>query len=210
MGLSMIMLGILLLATGYDGKQTLDALMAWWPVILCLLGAEILLYLWFGRKKQPVVRYDLLSIIVVTLLSMIMAVFAALAPTGIVSEFRQAISAVEQSYELPEVKQAIPPEVRKVVVGNADRSVRIDRISERQLHVFGSYRMSSALASRFPKTPQPQVKIVGDTMYVSLWALPQKRGPFASISSMSVTVVLPEGLEAELRGTGNQTLHDSP
>lgn len=52
MGLSIIALGCFLLFSVIKGTEVLDSLTAWWPVLLIILGAEVLLYLLFSKKSN--------------------------------------------------------------------------------------------------------------------------------------------------------------
>ncbi len=51
MGLSIISLGCFYFFSR-KGIQVLDTLTAWWPVLLIILGAEVLLYLLFSKKSN--------------------------------------------------------------------------------------------------------------------------------------------------------------
>lgn len=62
MGLSIISLGCFLLFSVIQGTKVLDSLTAWWPVLLIILGVEILLYLLFSKKEQSFIKYDIFSI----------------------------------------------------------------------------------------------------------------------------------------------------
>ncbi len=62
MGLSIIALGCFLLFSVIKGTEVLDSLTAWWPVLLIILGVEILLYLLFSKKEQSFIKYDIFSI----------------------------------------------------------------------------------------------------------------------------------------------------
>lgn len=53
---------VLLLFSVVKGIQVLDTLTAWWPVLLIILGAEVLLYLLFSKKEQSFIKYDIFSI----------------------------------------------------------------------------------------------------------------------------------------------------
>lgn len=53
---------MLLLFSVVKGIQVLDTLTAWWPVLLIILGAEVLLYLLFSKKEQSFIKYDIFSI----------------------------------------------------------------------------------------------------------------------------------------------------
>ena len=43
----------------------LEILFTCWPAILVLIGAEILLQVYIAKEQQPVIKYDLSSIIII-------------------------------------------------------------------------------------------------------------------------------------------------
>ncbi len=75
MGLSIIALGCFLLFSVIKGTQILDSLTAWWPVLLIILGAEILLYLLFSKKEQSFIKYDIFSIFFIGVLEVLALLF---------------------------------------------------------------------------------------------------------------------------------------
>ncbi|HHV65279.1 MAG TPA: DUF4097 domain-containing protein [Peptococcaceae bacterium] len=75
-----ISMGILLIATGFllilselRGYNGAVLILRWWPVILIILGLEILAYLAFSKEDQPRIRLDGLSILLTILIILISA-----------------------------------------------------------------------------------------------------------------------------------------
>src|SRR5690606_25524673 len=101
MGLSLLLLGILLLLSQFLGFQLLHIMAVWWPIILVVLGMEILLYLYVSRQEKPFVKYDFLSIVFVGVIGMTGIGFAILSTTGIMEKVDDYINREERSETLP-------------------------------------------------------------------------------------------------------------
>lgn len=66
MGIILITLGIVMLSAQITGLPAVDLILKWWPVVLVMLGAEILIYIYLSKQEQPKVKFDVLSIIIIT------------------------------------------------------------------------------------------------------------------------------------------------
>lgn len=64
----LIVAGILLLVSNFTDLNFGKALTIGWPIIMILLGLEMLLYLYFSKEDQPRIRFDGLSIFFVCLI----------------------------------------------------------------------------------------------------------------------------------------------
>ncbi|NLL52509.1 MAG: hypothetical protein GX248_07395 [Peptococcaceae bacterium] len=71
MGLILIAAGILLLAAELWGLNGAYLIVRWWPVILIVLGIEILAYVILSKEEQPKIKYDGLSIFLVIVVILI-------------------------------------------------------------------------------------------------------------------------------------------
>jgi uncharacterized membrane protein YcaP (DUF421 family) len=67
LGLALIALGIGMLLSRILGTFSLADVAAWWPVLLIVLGAEVLLALFLSDEKLPKVVYDGGSIFLIAL-----------------------------------------------------------------------------------------------------------------------------------------------
>lgn len=65
MGVLLIGVGVLLLIGRLNGVASITWILKWWPIILILLGLEILGYAYFSKQESPKIMYDGFSIFIV-------------------------------------------------------------------------------------------------------------------------------------------------
>lgn len=92
MGASLIMLGLFLFFSKFLSLQLAEVLMAWWPVLLVVLGGEILIYLFLSLQEQPFLKYDFLSIFFVGLIGTAGIILAVLSSTGVMGKVEDVMA----------------------------------------------------------------------------------------------------------------------
>lgn len=65
MGIMLIGIGVLLLVEKVNGIASINLIIKWWPLILVLLGVEILGFVYFSKEESPKIKYDGFSIFMV-------------------------------------------------------------------------------------------------------------------------------------------------
>src|SRR5690625_7952784 len=70
MGVSLLLLGVLLLLSQFFQVKVTTIFLTWWPVILIVLGLELLVYLFLSKQENPVIKYDFLSVVFVGFICM--------------------------------------------------------------------------------------------------------------------------------------------
>ena len=106
MGLLLIILGLLLLGNTIWDIAITDFITYAWPIILILLGLEVLIYSFF--KKDGPLKFDFFSILILILALMFTFVVYSVQETGIISAVRNTINDerytlnINQSLDLPE------------------------------------------------------------------------------------------------------------
>jgi hypothetical protein len=200
MGVSLIVLGAILFLSQWRGPQAFDWAFTWWPIVFILLGAEILIFLALSKGEQVRVKYDIFSIFFIGLLGSLCIGLTLLASTGVLGEIRHAVASVDQIKDVPELSRPVPQEVKRIVVQSADVQVRIERAAERDVHLFGTYRIVTSEERAEPEYDASQfaaIHTVGDTMYVTLKRLPEKRGIVSFSSRADLVLVLPKDVTVE-------------
>lgn len=90
-GASLISLGILIFISQISNIYTLDLALKLWPLVLILLGIEILWYRFMTKDDDVVIKYDILSIFLVfTILFTNLALYAML-EIGIIDKIKASI-----------------------------------------------------------------------------------------------------------------------
>ncbi len=206
MGISLILLGILLFVSQIMGMQMIEPLLVWWPIILIVLGIEIVVYLVLSKQEDPIVKYDFLSILFVGIIGMIGIGFTLLSSVGLIDEVQGAIGAEHRSMDLPAVEENLVTDINRVVLETNGVTSKIEGSSSTELHVFGVYR-----ATIHPKadpiisetTDYVTTKVVGDTLYVTLKEPAEYVGPFSTYTTMEPTIIVPNSIQLEVRGQDN-------
>ncbi|EJQ47907.1 MAG: exosporium protein E [Bacillus wiedmannii] len=206
MGLSIITLGCFLLFSVIKGTQVLDTLTAWWPVLLIILGAEILLYLLFSKKEQSFIKYDIFSIFFIGVLGSVGIAFYCLLSTGLLDEVRHSINTTRQTGNIPGGQLDIPESIKKIVVDAGHRPLTIEGNNTNQIHLLGTYEMTTKANEKLNLKQEDflSVQTAGETMYVTLKSLPVQHKFFNSTPQVTRTLVLPQNKNVEVRASNNE------
>jgi hypothetical protein len=204
MGVSLLLLGILLLVSSFQGYQVFESFIAWWPSILIILGIEILLYQVLSNKEESFVKYDFLSVIFVGIIGTVGIGFTLLFGSGLLHEVRAAVGATNVSTELPSVLKEIPSTVKNVVVDASNYPLTIESTSSNEIRMFGTYEtFTNKDSDKLELEKYASFQNVGDTLYIQLKDLKQNDLLFHGSGSMELTVLVPENLSLEVRGAHN-------
>jgi hypothetical protein len=210
MGASLVFLGLFLFLSRFLGFDLVHVMTAWWPILLIVLGIEILLYLFFSRQEKPVLKYDFLSIIFVGLLGSVGIVFAMLSATGIMEKVEDVVAREERSFELPDFSYQMDDSIKRVVLRTVGYQTTIEATDERAVSMFGTYRTQTSNKERLIKSADDFVYAnkKGDTLYINVKTLPNELGPFNSHQEIASTILIPKGVKLEVIGNGNEIALD--
>ncbi|PAE43107.1 hypothetical protein [Bacillus sp. 7884-1] len=205
MGASLVFLGLFLFLSRFLGFDLVHVMTAWWPILLIVLGIEILLYLFFSRQEKPVLKYDFLSIIFVGLLGTVGIVFAMLSATGIMEKVEDVVAREERSFELPDFSYQMDDSIKRVVLRTVGYQTTIEATDEQEVSMFGTYRTQTSKKEKLVKSADEYVYAnkKGDTLYINVKTLPNKLGPFYSHPKIASTILIPKGVKLEVIGNGN-------
>ena len=191
MGLSIISLGCFLLFSVVKGIQVLDTLTAWWPVLLIILGAEVLLYLLFSKKEQSFIKYDIFSIFFIGVLGSVGIAFYCLLSTGLLEEVRHSINTTRQTSNIPDGQFDIPESIKKIVVDAGHQPLTIEGTKANE-------------KLNLKRDDFLSVQTAGETMYITLKSLPFQHTLFNSAPQVKPTLVLPQNKNVEIRASNNE------
>ncbi|MEH6991987.1 hypothetical protein V7075_04660 [Neobacillus drentensis] len=206
MGASLVFLGLFLFLSRFLGFDLVHVMTAWWPILLIVLGIEILLYLFFSRQEKPVLKYDFLSIFFVGLLGSVGIVFAMLSATGIMEKVEDVVAREERSFELPDFSYQMDDSIKRVVLRTVGYQTTIEATDEQEVSMFGTYRTQTSKKEKLIKSADEYVYAnkKGDTLYINVKTLPNEMGPFDSHQEIASTILIPKGVKLEVIGNGNE------
>ncbi|WP_052759692.1 hypothetical protein [Paenibacillus sp. DMB20] len=205
MGVSLLLLGVLVLTSQWKGTAVFDSAMKWWPVVFILLGAEVVGYTLFFRKAYNV-KYDVFSILLIGFLTLCCVGLAALSTTGLLDQIRRETVAVQKTVPIPEIRTGVPDGVNKIIVqGSYVYQIKKDSSSSKELLVFGSVRTADEeLLKGDGLSSLIQMKQAGNVLYVNLLE-PPRFGLNGGSSNLEVTVSAPADMKVTVRDPHGNT-----
>jgi hypothetical protein len=206
MGLSLLLLGIFLLLSQLFDMNMTNVMLSWWPIILIVLGLEILAFLFFSRTEKPLLKYDFLSIIFVGIIGTVGIGFAVLNSVGFLDLLDEALDREQRTYDLPPFSKQVDGDVKRIVLNAPSYPITVEGSPEQDVSVFGTYDASAAKGKRLVSEVNDYISMhqEGDTLFLTVKGLPARLGgPFSSSTNMDATVLIPENIDLEISGKSN-------
>ncbi|MCL6571310.1 MAG: hypothetical protein K6T88_06430 [Bacillus sp. (in: Bacteria)] len=205
MGASLVFLGLFLFFSRFLGLNLIQVMTSWWPLLLVVLGIEILLYLVLSRQEKPLLKYDFLSIFFVGLIGTVGIAFAVLSSTGIMGKVEEVMAREERSFELPAFSNPIDDSIKRVVVRTVGYDMTIEATEEKEVSMFGTYRVQTTNKKKLLKSANDMVAATkkGDTLYLNVKTLPNEISPFDSNGTVAATILIPNHVLLEVIGNNS-------
>jgi len=204
MGISLIMLGIMLMVSQISGWDVMNLALSWWPAILIVLGIEILLYLFFSKQEKPRIQYDFLSIMFIGVIGTVAIGFYIVSSIGIVEEVKASMNAESIEGALPHVDEEVKESIKKIVVQPTYSELTIETNNEQQVHLFGTFQSNFLEKEVLNQKDIVNFTRTGDTLFIQLMEPPKQEGIRYGSTHYKRTLSLPENVKVEIReGVGN-------
>jgi len=87
MGLLLIIAGAMLVYAQINAQNALELVLTWWPIILFMLGLEVLWAYYSAKDEKPKIKYDLLSIFIILFIIFTAVGIYTLNQVGVASYF---------------------------------------------------------------------------------------------------------------------------
>ncbi|KYG28125.1 LiaI-LiaF-like domain-containing protein [Alkalihalobacillus trypoxylicola] len=204
MGITLILLGIVLVASNWFNVSMYDLFMSWWPFLLIIVGAEMLFYLKRKDEKEAKIKYDFLSIFFVGIIGTIALSFMFLSVSGLMEELKYTIAhQTEITYDLPTYSDELNEDYDRVVIELNGQHLNVEAVDAEAVEVFGTYQNLEEAQKLTNAEDYLQTQIKGNTLYMSLKSLPSTKGIRSYQPMVQSTVLIPQQLELEVRSTDN-------
>lgn len=199
MGLSLVLLGSLLMASQFNGWDVMQLALSWWPAILIVLGVEVLLFLFFSKQEKPIIQYDFLSIVFIGILGTMGIGFYIGTSLGVVEEVKASIQAERVESALPHVEERLDESVETIVIQSAHHDLHVETNNERRVHLFGTYESDFLKKGALSEEDVVDFTKTGDTLFIQLMNPPRQEGLHYSSTRYNQTLSLPESVDVEFR-----------
>ncbi|MFC4075597.1 DUF4097 family beta strand repeat-containing protein [Salinithrix halophila] len=196
-GLLLVLLGSILLANSLWHVSVLQWIVNGWPVILILLGVEVLIYQTTRREEK--LRYDIVSISIMILVVLVSLVMIPVHSLGLAEAIRgaQTSTSINQSMKIPD-------HIKEVSIDVPYSNVDIQGTEENTLHVDGTLPLAKKKDLRQILT----LEVRGDRAVLKV---NKPNNPFQLFGERTsdLTVEVPRSLALSLKAdVGDVTLSD--
>ncbi|SFF24902.1 hypothetical protein SAMN04487969_12028 [Paenibacillus algorifonticola] len=199
MGITLLLMGVAVAVSIWSGTGAYNMLLWVAPLVFILLGAEILLYIWFAGSERTTLRYDWISLFIVGMIGSFSLAMAGLISTGILDELRGAMRQMERTALIETAPISVPEKIDKIVV-QALRPVSVDQVDGGKVQLLGQVQYWAAE----PIDTSEQListSVVGTVMYVMVGEFERHNGPIQSNAyNAQMTLILPKSIKIEQRG----------
>ena len=215
MGITLIALGLLLILTRVYELPLMWHLMKWWPVLIIVLGLEMVVYNSLANIKRGAVRftYDFFSIFLVVGFLIFSAGFYFIESSGVLGVAQRFLLAnahiVEQGTEIYPVNDG----VQRLVLETESERVTLIAYDGEEVRMSAVYKgsfTSREEAETFAAEQLVQKEHLGDTLYLKTYSPYFLRHPVFNhpMPEQEITVFVPQHIDVDiLKARGVLDIH---
>src|SRR5690554_6580103 len=215
MGLTLLVIGIVLLIGSFGGSLALSNILKLWPIILITLGLEMVLTnTWVTIKGFRIsFTYDGLSIFLVLLLVFVSSGLVAMESTGMLDYAHTALRTSQRYIEAEKVLYPVDESLELLVLDIEDATADIRSYDGEEIRVsvvYDGYFVSQEAGEEYAQEQYASSQRQGDTLFVQVYPPAQGMQPNSHVEQ-KITVQIPAQLEVEyqqLHGAASFRLQD--
>lgn len=170
MGLLLISVGILLIYAQISALNALELVETWWPIILFMLGIEVLWWYYTAKEETPKIKYDLLSIFIILFLIFTGTAIYSLSQVGVVAHLHRLVSAQHFVVPIPTQELPLDKSIKKIVVDSSGLDLNLRTGTTEGVAAYGNAFVVADSRQTAEKLVTWQALVdrqIGDTLYLS-------------------------------------------
>lgn len=202
LGAALIGSGIILAAARVNGAAAAGAVFTWWPLLLVMLGGEVLWHNYSAKDANVRLSFDIFSIFTVGMIVFCSLGVFTLTEIGVVPRLQAVIAGQSYSLQIP-VNQRAVAAVRKAVISSPRSPLVIRTGTDKTFSTCGKATVTAASlaqAESMLDNVNVDYRQEGDILYVS-FSHPYGGGLGQDIRVDEFTVTVPGDLAVEVDGS---------
>ena len=204
MAIVLIALGITIFIAQINNLSAVKLSIKFWPIMLFLIGGEILWYSYKYKDGDVIIKYDVFSIFIVLLIVVVNLGIYGLIETGMMSRLTTMVSSQTFTYKLPYNELGINDEIKKIVVNSPNCSNLTVRSGEsNKITSSGSIHITADSEEKAKELLDNEYIInhkSGDTLYISFKDTSNYNNKGYSANPYDFMLTLPENKKVEING----------
>ncbi len=206
MGIVLIAFGTILFISQINKLSAVNMISKIWPIILILLGLEILWFRYTSKDENIAIKYDIFSIFIVFAILLVNIGIYAVSEVGVMSRLQNMV--LSENYNMDTVlnEYAIDDNINKIIINEIDnlniRATEDNKISGIcKLNVYAS---SQEEAKKLSSEEYIKYKKSGNTLYV--YSVNNRNNSNSFSNPSNIEIFLPQNIDVEVTDCYNLDL----
>lgn len=206
MGIVLISFGVILFLSQFDGFSALNMISKIWPLILILLGLEILWCRYASKDDNTAIKYDLFSIFTVLVILSVNIGIYAIEEAGVMNRLQHMFLSEYYNTDAALNEYIIDEGINKIIIDDTDnlviRASEDNKISGiARLNVYAS---SKKEADDLTSMEHIRYKKAGNTLYV--YPVNNANNNYSYSNQRDVEIFIPQNIDVEVMDCRNLDL----
>lgn len=202
MAIVLIGFGILIFTSQINERSAVELGLKFWPIILFLIGGEILYYSYKYKDGDINLKYDVLSIFIVLLIVGVNLLIYGVIETGVMDKITAALTSQSFNYQIPFNEVEIDENIKKIVIKSINRpSLTIRTGKGNKIISTGSLSItvdSEEKAKEFLDDEYIKVDKIGDIAYITFAGRADYIDGIYTVNPYEFELIVPENKEVEI------------
>ena len=202
MGMLLIIIGIVLLTSLVSGFPLAELLFQWWPVLLIILGVEILAYIYLAKEDHPKIKYDVFSMFMIIVICFVSLGAYTVSTIGVLPRLKAMVTSQDHNFTLADKSIDVSSDIDKIVLELSNASFSILGHNDANLKVYGNggiYTDSQESVEKLINSDNIVTRRVDNTLVLQFNELPRLTEFNQGVKNLKYTVVLPPKVEVEIK-----------
>lgn len=206
MGIVLVVLGVILFLSQVNQLSALNMASKIWPLILILLGLEILWFRYSSKDDNIVIKYDIFSIFIVFVILFVNIGIYAATEVGVMGRLQNMV--LSENYNMDTVlsEYTIDESINKIIINETDnlviRATEDNKISG--ICKLNVYANSQEEAKKLSSEEYIKYKKSGNTLYV--YSINNRNNNSSYSNSSNIEIFLPQNINVEVTDCYNLDL----
>lgn len=206
MGIVLVAVGAILFMSQVNQSSAINMVSKIWPLILILLGLEILWFRYSSRDENTVIKYDIFSIFIVFVILFVNIGIYAVTEVGVMGRLQNMV--LSENYNMDTVlnEYTIDESINKIIINDTDnlviRSTEDNKISG--ICKLNVYANSQEEAKKLSSEEYIKYKKSGNTLYV--YTINNRNNSNSYSNTSNIEILLPKNIDVEVTDCYNLDL----
>lgn len=198
MGVVLIAFGVILFLSQINKFSALNIVLKIWPVILILIGLEVLWYRYISKDEGVVIKYDFFSIFIIFIILIVNIGIFAVNESGIIQRFESMFLSSTYDMDISIEEYIVDEAISKIIINDTNNMVLRARSDNKISGVskLNVYAASKEEADELAGLNNIKYEKSGDILYV--YSANNIKNNYSYSNVRNLEIFLPDNIDVEV------------